>query len=305
MEQISRMAAEVNKLIGLNLLEGGAIYLPEIGSLYTIVDDSGAKRIDFSSSEQGVSLVDVIKDRAECTPEQASEIFRRWLEEVRTTESIIIVDGVGELRQKSFVAVNSFSDQLNTEIKIENSMEENQTPQEAVPTPTPTPAPAPAQPTNEAPEKKKCSKGIIIILLIVIVVALAGFFGYKAISKSKAEKATIEAAAAQRAAEQQRVADSIAVAQIETKRIAEAAAVASTTSPRYRLVYGVYELRSNVDVAIAKINKLYGEGSAHEYPFGAYTLVSMFESNDRSECQRLLMKNYETFPDAWIYDSQR
>ncbi len=143
--------------------------------------------------------------------------------------------------------------------------------------------------------------------VVVVVLAAVALFGYRAISKSNAEKARIEAIAQEKAAEQQRVADSIALAQIEAKRLADeqAAAEAVAVPPRYRVVYGVYELRSNVDVALKVIDKEFGEGSAQEHPFGAYTMVSLFESDDRSEAQNFLMENYDKYTDSWVYDSQR
>lgn len=282
MEHISKMAAEVNKLIGSKLLTGKPIHIPTIGSLYIVTKEQGAKQIEFSSSEQGAPLTEVIKQRASCTDEQATEIFNRWLGEVRNSD-IITIGGVGELRGKTFVTTNSFTAQLNpTSTKTITTMA-----------------------TTEN-TKKSNGKFVWICIILFIVGVAGGYFAYTSISKSKAEKALIEQIAKEKALEQQRVADSIALAQVEAKRLAEeAAANANSKGPRYRVVYGVYDLRSNVDVAIKKINKQFGEGSAHEYPFGGKTLVSMFESDNRAECQSFLMNNYETYYDAWVYDSEQ
>ncbi|MFI3281214.1 MAG: hypothetical protein R3Y44_04490 [Rikenellaceae bacterium] len=290
MEQVSRMAAEVNKLIGSTLLAGNAVHFPEVGSLYVIVDQAGNKKIDFSSAAQGTHLVEIIKDRAGCTPEQAAQIYERWIGEVRTA-TLLKIEGVGDLQSKTFFMNAAFSKQLNQQTTITKTEETMET------TPTPTPAPTAAP--------KKSNKGIIIIIVIILF-ALAGYFAYNAISKSQAEKARIEAIAKEKAAEQQRVADSIALAQIEAKRLAEAeAAAAQAVTPRYRVVYGVYKLRSNVDVAIKHINGQFGKDRAKEYPFEALTMVSMFESDSRNECQKFLMEYYDLYPDSWIHDSEQ
>ncbi len=291
MGQISRMAAEVNKLIGSNILAGKAVYLPEVGSLYIIVSPKGVKSIDYSSAEQGLSLVEVIKDRAGCTPEQAVEIYNRWVVEVRTSAGVVVVDGVGELRGKTFVMVESFAIQLNPEpIKAENNMAN---PKKA------------SHAHAHAPKKKSC-KALWISIVVVLVLAGAAY-GYYEYDKAQKEKARMEAIAREKAAEQQRVADSIALAQVEARRLAEAEAalLASQATPQYKVVYGVYDLRSNVVEALKHINAQFGEGRGHEYDFGSYTLVSMFESEDRAECQKFLMEYYDLYPDSWIYDAEQ
>ncbi len=282
MEQVSRMTAEVNKLIGGALLSDSAVWLPEIGSLYTEVDAFGSKVITFTEAQQGTPLPEIIMKRAACTPEQSEEIYRRWLEEVRT-DNVLKIEGVGALDAGSFVIAAPFAKQLNPIIvtpKAEKTME-----------------------TTQEPKKKNYTA--IVIAIIVLLIAVGGYFAYNAISKSNDEKRAIEAIAAKKAAEKQRAADSIALAQIETQKAADAQAAAKQQTKRYRVVYGVYKLRSNVDEAIRHINKRFGEGSANEYPHGARTLVSMFESDNRNECQRFLMSNYDTYPDTWIYDSEQ
>ncbi len=284
MEQLSRMAAEVNKLIGNSLLTAGCVYLPEVGSL-VVKEHEGSKRVEFSSAEQGRPLVEVIQERAGCSAEQASEIYRRWREEI-SHDSITPILGVGELRTKSFVTNESFLKQLN-------------------PKPTNTTTPM-AEYYQDQGKSKKSNKGVIIFFVALFLIgAVIGFFAQRCSSKSKAEKARIEAIAQEKAQEQQRIADSLALAEAEANRLAEAETAAADTSPRYRVVYGVYTLRSNVDVAIKRINAKYGNGRAKEYPFGEKTLVSMFESESRSECQKFLMEYYELYPDTWIYDSKQ
>ncbi|MFR9504440.1 MAG: hypothetical protein SNH73_08370 [Rikenellaceae bacterium] len=302
MEQISRMAAEVNKLIGSNLLSGDALYLPEIGSLYIIESSEGLKKVDFSSSEQGSSLIDIIMTRASCTSEQANEIFSRWLTEVRNP-SAIVIKGVGELRGKSFVMAEYFAAQLNPtpakRVEVVESPKVETDKKIVVVEPKKVDKPMAERVENQS--NKRSGKGLWIAVVIIFI-AVCGYFTFNSIKESNEEKARIAQIAAEKASEQRRIADSIALAQTEAKRAADAAlAVAPNQAPRFMVVYGVFEVRSNVDAAIATINKQFGNGSAHEYPYGRYTLVSMFESEVRSECQNFLMANYSTYPDAWVY----
>ncbi len=333
MEKISRMAAEVNKLVGSSLLSGDSVYIPQSGSLSVIEDEQGVKSVSLDGGEQGESLIEIIRKRASCTEEQASEIFRRWREEVGSNVALI-VKGVGEINASGFIIDERFAARLNPNVAAKpvaittattaatvtaataTASVATEATTAATPTPTPTKATAEAPKKNiqkptrskkrhSMKQKKKSRKGIIIIIVLLLI-ALAGFFAYTHIAEVNAEKAQIEAIAQRKAEEQRREADSIARAQAEAKRQAEAeAAAAAAVPPRYRLVYGIYELRSNVDVAIALINKRHGEGSAKEYPFGARTMVSIIESDDRSVCQSFLMNNYDIYHDSWVYDSQQ
>ncbi|MFI3332816.1 MAG: hypothetical protein SNI51_05970 [Rikenellaceae bacterium] len=279
MEHISRMAAEVNKLIGGKLLSSEAIHLPEVGSLYIIKDSSPKKKVEFSSNEHGSSLISVIEERASCTTEQATEIYNKWLEEVRSA-SIIAIEGVGELRGKSFVTSTTFLTQLNPQYNDNTTME----------------------------KKKKRKGGVIIFIIIILLLLLVvGYFISTKVKETQAEKARIETIARERAAEQQRVADSINLAQIEARRLQEleASEAASNSGLRYKVVFGVFELRSNIDNAHTTIAKIPNSHEAKEYPLGTRTLVSMFESDNRQECQNFLMTNYNDYPDSWVYDSQQ
>lgn len=323
MEQVSRMSAEVNKLIGSSILSGKNVYLPQIGTLHTIVNNEGRKRIDFSSSEQGVSLIEIIKDRAGCTPEQAEEIYNRWKGELYTPVLTQIAE-VGELRIKSFITYDSFSQQLNKSQEPQTAAAEPKEEATAAPQsevrqvvkPTPIPIAIPklqktttmSEPTvtpkvTKPAETKKGGSKLILVLIFIALVIVGGYFGYNAASKAKAEKALIEQIAAQKAAEAQRKADSIALAQIEARKAAEAQAAMEAETPRYRVVYGVYRLRSNVDVALRHIDAQYGAGRGKEYPHYDKTMVSMFESDNRRECQNFLMEYYDMYPDSWVYDS--
>lgn len=90
------MVAEVNKIIAGELLNHRSVVIPGVGTLY--VAHRGARRlsrqkiaaprneIDFRPSEEGVSLVELIRRAAGCDEAQAQAVFGRWLTKTREGE---------------------------------------------------------------------------------------------------------------------------------------------------------------------------------------------------------------------------
>lgn len=118
----SRMVDAVNRLVG-NLLAGaGEVTLPGVGSLY--VQRCAARRVAknrvvppcrsvaFRSEERGASLVDEIAAAARVDAAKAQEIYDTWRARV-SGEHRLTIEGVGELRYKSFVLDPAFDAQLN------------------------------------------------------------------------------------------------------------------------------------------------------------------------------------------------
>lgn len=320
MEQISKMAAEVNKLIGGKLLAGKSIYLPGIGSLYISMTTSQRKRVEFSSAQQGDSLVDVITARAKCSDEDGEKIYKHYINEVKEGLHLTIL-GVGVLNGKSFATDEDFSAQLNAQsepapVVVAATASEPAPAKEVVKEPVIVPiAPAPksapkpkVEPKKSEkvmankPEKKSGAKRAIIAIAVVIVILAGAYFAYRCIEERKAEAAAIEAAELARVKEAQRVADSIRVAELEARQAAEVEVVEEIAP--YRVVYGIFREKSNADRALVDIDSRFGKGSARAIEFASYTLVSMFEAESRAECQSFLMENYDEFPDTWIYESR-
>lgn len=89
------MVNEINRLVGDLLAEGGEVFLPGVGSLYT--ERRGARRISrrsvlppsravsFTSQERGVSLVAEISGAVQCDAAEAQDVYDRWL--ARTLET--------------------------------------------------------------------------------------------------------------------------------------------------------------------------------------------------------------------------
>lgn len=115
------MQNAVNNLIYNTLIADGSVVLPSVGRLSIVrrpASMSGKKVsppqyvVEFSSATEGRTIVDVVSDVASVDLVQAEDIYRRWLDKVRTERGVVI-EGVGELRNKSFVAVPELLGALN------------------------------------------------------------------------------------------------------------------------------------------------------------------------------------------------
>lgn len=137
------MVEQVDRLIGNVLAGGGELFLPGVGSLYTV--RQGAKRLSrrsvlppyrtvtFSSQQRGASLVDEIAralaqaasaqdSDCPCTPAenvaiepfgaQAQDIYDRWLGRT-LADGVLTVSGVGVLKFKNFTTEEVFDRRLN------------------------------------------------------------------------------------------------------------------------------------------------------------------------------------------------
>lgn len=116
------MQNAVNNLIYNTLIADGSVALPSVGRLSIIrrpASMSGKKVsppqyvVEFSSATEGRTIVDVVSDVASVDLAQAEDIYRRWLDKVRTERGVVI-EGVGELRNKSFVVVPELLSALNS-----------------------------------------------------------------------------------------------------------------------------------------------------------------------------------------------
>ncbi len=115
---------EIGRVVRNRLAAEETVFLPGIGSLgirRTPARRLSATRIvppcrdvEFSSAERGVSLVDTIARAAACTPEQAAEAYRRWLDKSLDAQNgRLEIVGVGTLIQKSFRPDPAFDRLLN------------------------------------------------------------------------------------------------------------------------------------------------------------------------------------------------
>ncbi len=116
------MVGEIAKIVADALSMERALHLPAIGSLY--VERRAAKMlskrrlqravnvVDFTSSQRGRSLVDVLAERCVTDTATARDIYERWLAKV-SDDDMLRIEGVGLLRGKSFLIDESFDALLN------------------------------------------------------------------------------------------------------------------------------------------------------------------------------------------------
>ncbi|HIY47362.1 MAG TPA: hypothetical protein IAA35_04900 [Candidatus Alistipes faecigallinarum] len=120
---------QVGRIVGNVLAAGGAIYLPEVGSL--CVERRRAQQlsrrtvrppyraVEFTSQQRGVSLVEEIARvlgtsgmAADEAGQTAREVYARWLGRAREGDTLT-VSGVGVLRFKHFTLDEAFDRRLN------------------------------------------------------------------------------------------------------------------------------------------------------------------------------------------------
>lgn len=132
---MSTLQQEVSKIISQRLLKGESIALPGFGTLY--VERRAARKIsatlleppfrelNFKSTLEGITLVQEISRVANCSEEQAQDVYERWLEKCRE-ESKLTIEGVGRLSGAAFRVEPSFEELLNpqghTPIRISRKM---------------------------------------------------------------------------------------------------------------------------------------------------------------------------------------
>lgn len=119
------MVNEVNNIIYNTLIAERAIHLPDVGTLSVVRKSAemASKNliappryvVEFSSCGVATSVVDAIACEGGVDQLKAEDIYLRWLEKVRT-ESVILIEGVGRLQNKSFVADKDFLSLFNADV---------------------------------------------------------------------------------------------------------------------------------------------------------------------------------------------
>lgn len=327
------MVAEVNKIIAGELLSHRAVVIPGVGTLY--VAHRSARRlsrrkiaaprneVDFRSSEEEVSLVELIRRTAGCDEVQAQAIFDRWLAKTREGE-VLTIEGVGVLRHRSFTPDAGFAAQLN---------------------------PAGDEIVTLRPRMNRVVVGIAVAA-IVVALGLFGYmeFGPKSISRLvarsersvtqtrgqsasvKAEKGSsseevvdgITAAAvavekprsAEQPAGQSEAVDPVssaasndgkaAAAESEVETKTRSAAATQPASDRLQpgwcyVVFGVFSTEENAQRCREKLSGEAPSLAVAVYPFGAKFMVAPCAAAEREACERFVREHRTEWPDLWIY----
>lgn len=117
------MVNEVNKIVYNTLVAERSIHLPRVGTLsivrHAAVAESRSRvtspkwTVEFSVQGVATSVVDVIAIEGGVDILRAEDIYSRWIDRV-SNDSTLKIEGVGVLRDSSFVAERAFLDLFNT-----------------------------------------------------------------------------------------------------------------------------------------------------------------------------------------------
>ncbi len=284
--------------------------------------------IDFRPSEEGVSLVELIRRAAGCDEAQAQAVFWRWLAKTREGE-VLTLEGIGILRHRAFTPEPAFAAQLN---------------------------PAGEEVVTLQP---RMNRAVVAIAVAAIVVAVAVFgyieFAPKSVSRfaAQAEKSNVERPKASSGSAE----DGVSAAAVATgangvrknrRRTGRscrpdrpAGATASscrnsaggvcTTDRRHGInrspdrrhphdrpphrslppermqsgwcyvVFGVFSTEENAARCREQLLREAPSLAVGVYPFGAKYMVSPFAAQDRGVCERFAREHRSAWPDLWIY----
>ncbi len=297
------MVEEVDKLIFNILIGNHELFLPSVGSLYVERESAQCDQtqhllpprnvVSFSSQQRGVSLVDAIRQAAGCEERQAQDVYDRYLMQTRV-DTTMTIGQVGVLCDKSFRVDAALNRALN---------------------------PFERRVMKLKPARK--SGGLSWIVWLVascLVVGCGVYFGSRWYYEQKfGTDDEYEFAAAQPVVAQP-VVDSVAQPVVDTATLADAvvaeAAAAQTVQPqpeqspapaastepaKYRVVYGVFSTQKNAETAVAKAQTLSSDARCRIAPMGSKFMVSVFESDDKGDCQSFIDANRASFKDAWVY----
>ena len=294
------MVNEVSKLIYNALIRHQAIYLPEVGSISIVRHSATAssKRelvapqysVEYSLDNHAKSLVDIISEVASVDISRAEEIYSRWLDKVKEG-SVVEIDRVGTLRDKSFTANKTFVDALNSF----------------------------SQPLHVS--RRRSSTPIYIVLISILLGALGYGSWWYINTKTPTETVEITDVTPQSSVEETSLAIEIEEAEpevinetentpidvpIETQEEEEFIADWRTRDDiRHWVVVGSYSTTQNAERAISDIEKRHPEMLCTYYRLGNMYAVVIFGSADNEECQQFKRAHSKEFKQSWIHTPKK
>lgn len=305
------MTAQIDNLI-FNILAGGHdLYLPDVGSL--IVRRNGAARISsgrlvppfadvvFSRELRGEVLTDIIASKANVSQERAAEIYRQWLQHA-TVGEVVLIGGVGEIRDGKFITDKNFDNMANPEGRNEVRI-------------------------NPVTNYILLS---FALLCIVFAVGVAGYIFYSEqvfssmmgkgdipqtvvvesvvpVPADTADASSDESSAA--VAEEQRVQSAEEKSVVEPERPVEGlnGVLPMTTGYSYA-VWGVYVEFDNAEEGMKTVNRCFDDIDSRIYRYGDRYMVALYERPTRSECVRIvenLKERSKSFGEVWVYTDRK
>lgn len=288
------MQNAVNNLIYNTLIADGSVALPSVGRLSIVrrpASMSGKKVsppqyvVEFSSATEGRTIVDVVSDVASVDLVQAEDIYRRWLDKVRTERGVVI-EGVGELRNKSFVAVSELLSALNS---VGN---------------------APIRITRRRSGGVWLYAVAAVLLLAVAAYFAIGYFDTPDIVACEETNIEVEKGVSKT----EYMADAEAIADVVEEPVAEvveepvtevAKAWNEEDDIRHWVVIGTYSTSDNAERAKCDAERG-DEGCVCDvFRLGSMYAVVAFGAAEREACEEFKRAHRAKYPQAWIHTPKR
>lgn len=271
------MVNEVNKLIYNTLAEHNAVVLPHVGSLGVVrrmAKMEGNRvvaptfAVEFSSAEEGVSLCDVIASVANISSSEAEDIYLRWLDKVKESNTLTI-SGVGTLSDKSFVTDTELQKALNL--------------------------------ADKTPIKIHSRSRKPYIAIAAVVVALLGVGAYLFLANDRV------ASPAPTPIEEVVVAEPEPVTETETEIEIETAPVRwiDRDDIRHWVVVGSYSTTENAERAVEDIIRRQDAECCDILTLGKMYAVAVYGSSDKADCERFVRDNRDKFKQSWVHTPKR
>ena len=272
------MVNEVNKLIYNTLAEHNAVVLPRVGSLGVVrrmAKMEGNRvvaptfAVEFSSSEEGVSLCDVIASVANISSSEAEDIYLRWLDKVKEGNTLTI-NGIGTLRDKSFVTDTELQKALNL--------------------------------ADKTPIKIHSRSRMPYIAIAAVVVALLGVGAYLFLANDRV-------ASPAPTPTEEVVVDEIVVAEPESETETEIETAPTRwidrDDIRHWVVVGSYSTTENAERAVEDILRRQDAECCDILTLGKMYAVAVYGSSDKADCERFVRDNRDKFKQSWVHTPKR
>lgn len=276
------MVNEVNKLIYNTLAEHNAVVLPRVGSLGVVrrmAKMEGNRvfaptfAVEFSSSEEGVSLCDVIASVANISSSEAEDLYLRWLDKVKEGNTLTI-SGVGTLRDKSFVTDTELQKTLNL--------------------------------ADKTPIKIHSRSRKPYLAIAAVVVALLGVGTYLFLANDRVAipvPTPIEEVAVAKVV----VAEPEPITETEIEIEIEPAPTRwiDRDDIRHWVVVGSYSTMENAERAVEDILKRQDAECCDILTLGKMYAVAVYGSSDKADCERFVRDNRDKFKQSWVHTPKR
>ncbi|MBO5717577.1 MAG: SPOR domain-containing protein [Alistipes sp.] len=315
------MVNEVNKLIFNTLVEGGAVYIADRGTLSVERTPSRAMRrgrvvspsyqLTFTTECRAESLASIIASFSGVSAEDGEDIARRWLDKV-TKDDRVVIEGVGTIQNGSFTADKSLAEALALSSKTLTL-------------------------TRTKSSRRWPWVVLVLALILGLVAAAYVLYGDKLISRDIVTKTPeIEAVKADVTTEQSASADTTAVAISEVQttepapqteailevvteaEVADAPKVEAevtqtlvdqsdwrTQPVHHYVIFGSYSNTTNANNAVRKIMRRNPEAQCKVIRLGGMHAVAVFGSYSRAECDQFKRQYRALYKDAWVHTPKR